>query len=587
MPRLLLPFASLACGAVAALGFAPLDLWPLSLLAVAGLLWLVAGARNGWTAAGHGWLFGTAMFAVSLNWIATAFTYQSKMDPALGWAAVLGLAAYLALFVAVPAGVAAALGRTPLARTLALAALWVPAEWLRGVALTGFAWNPMGAIWLPVPGMAQLAAVVGAIGLSFVTLLCAAALLWLLAGARFATGRGGRLAGAVVLAAAGIAGLAGNARIQPAEVASATLVVVQSGIGQDVRYDPDAADRHLATYLALTTEALSRAQTRGQLNLSDVRMVEVDPGEVAGIESPLGPLGGEVTGQLEIEMDRGLAAPEAPDYMPGSNAQDVPAAAKAPTRPPVLVLWSEGAIDGLPERDAALLARLAAPLGKADLLIAGGTGMGAGDTPYANSLFVIGKTAGGAGRIVGRYDKAHLVPGGEYLPWRSVLEPLGLGRLVPGDFDFAGGPGPRTLALPGFLPMSPMICYEIIFPGAVVDPRARPGWIANVSNDAWFGPWGPPQHLAQARLRAIEEGLPVARATPTGVSAVIDGHGQILDRIPPGNAGAMVTSLPPPLPVTPFARAGHLAVFLAALGALVLALGQGRRSKPGVPATAG
>jgi apolipoprotein N-acyltransferase len=582
MPSPLLPFLSLGCGALAALGFAPLDLWPVTLLAVAGLMWLVARARSGWTAAGHGWLFGTAMFAVSLNWIATAFTFQSKMDPALGWAAVVGLALYLALFVAVPAGLAAALVRPPGARMLALAGLWVPAEWLRGIVLTGFSWNPMGAIWLAVPGVAQLAAVIGAIGLSLVTMLCAAALLWLALG----PGRRWRLAGGGVLIAAMAAWQVGNARIQPAEVVSARLVIVQPGIGQDQRYDPNAAERNLATYLALTREALSRTETLGRVELPDTDIMEVDPGKVAGIESPLGPLAGTVTEELEIGMDRGLTTPDAPDFVPGANPAGAPAAARPGGRQPVLILWPEGAIDGLPERDPALLARLAAPLGAGDVLIAGGTGVGSGSTPYANSLFVIGKSEAGQGRILGRYDKAHLVPGGEYLPWRDLLEPLGLARLVPGDFDFLSGPGPRTLALPGFLPVSPMICYEIIFPGAVADPKARPGWIANVSNDAWYGPWGPPQHLAQARLRAIEEGLAVARATPTGVSAVIDGHGQIVDRIAPGDTGASVSSLPPPLPMTLFARSGHLLVVLLALACLGLALQLGRRSQAAVPATA-
>src|SRR3546814_17560648 len=105
---------------------------------------------------------------------------------------------------------------------------------------------------------------------------------------------------------------------------------------------------------------------------------------------------------------------------------------------------------------------------------------------------------------------------------RPLLAAIGLSRLAPGDLDFLAGPGPRSLALPGFGSAGIQICYEIIFPGRVVDPRHRPDFLFNASNDAWFGSWGPPQHLTQARLRAIEEGLPVARATPTGISAVID-----------------------------------------------------------------
>ena len=115
-------------------------------------------------------------------------------------------------------------------------------------------------------------------------------------------------------------------------------------------------------------------------------------------------------------------------------------------------------------------------------------------------------------------------------------------------FAKAAGPGPRTLALPGFTSVSPMICYEIAFPQAVTDNSNRPGWIVNVSNDAWFGAWGPPQHLAQARLRAIEERLPVARATPTGISAVVDGFGRVRVSMDQGAVGSIPTSLPPPQP---------------------------------------
>jgi apolipoprotein N-acyltransferase len=160
-----------------------------------------------------------------------------------------------------------------------------------------------------------------------------------------------------------------------------------------------------------------------------------------------------------------------------------------------------------------------------------------------------------------------------------LLEPLGIARLVPGDTDFAAGPGPRTLALPGFLGVSPVICYEIIFPSAVVDEAQRPGWIANVSNDAWFGGWGPPQHLAQARLRAIEEGLPIARATPTGISAVIDGNGRIRVAADPG-ADVIATTLPAPLPAPPFVTLGPVPALMGALLVAATALLAMRR-RPG------
>ena len=122
---------------------------------------------------------------------------------------------------------------------------------------------------------------------------------------------------------------------------------------------------------------------------------------------------------------------------------------------------------------------------------------------------------------------------------------IGLSRLAPGDLDFLDGPGPRTLDLPGFGRAGLQVCYEIIFSGEVVDRANRPDFIFNPSNDAWFGAWGPPQHLAQARLRALEEGLPVIRATPTGISAVIDADGRLLHSLPLGTAGAIDARLPP------------------------------------------
>jgi apolipoprotein N-acyltransferase len=173
------------------------------------------------------------------------------------------------------------------------------------------------------------------------------------------------------------------------------------------------------------------------------------------------------------------------------------------------------------------------------------------------------------GALGQRYDKAHLVPYGEYLPMRTLLAPLGLARLVMGEVDFVPGPGPRAIETPGFGKAGIQICYEIIFSGQVVDRRNRPDFLFNPSNDAWFGKWGPPQHLAQARLRAIEEGLPILRSTPTGISAVIDARGRVLESVPHGQEGAIELMLPHPLPPTLFAQLGNWLAFIVA-GALYL-----------------
>jgi apolipoprotein N-acyltransferase len=223
--------------------------------------------------------------------------------------------------------------------------------------------------------------------------------------------------------------------------------------------------------------------------------------------------------------------------------------------------------------------RAAALVGPGEYLLTGGLAVfsknGRRIDGAANSVFVLGT----GGQVVARYDKAHLVPYGEYLPMRLLLSSIGLSRLAPGDIDFNSGPGPRTFDLPGWGKVGFGLCYEIIFSGEIVDKRHRPDFIFNPSNDAWFGRWGPPQHLAQARLRAAEEGIPVIRSTPTGISAVIDAHGHIVAALPWRTAGAIDTALPDPAPPTLFARFGNLIPLLLAFALLIggIAMSRTRR----------
>ena len=161
----------------------------------------------------------------------------------------------------------------------------------------------------------------------------------------------------------------------------------------------------------------------------------------------------------------------------------------------------------------------------------------------ANSIFVLGP----GGQIVGRYDKAHLVPYGEYLPMRPLLSAIGLSRLAPGDLDFTPGPARARSTLPATGARSASSSATRSSSRARSSTaRNRPDFIFNPSNDAWFGRWGPPQHLAQARLRAAEEGIPVLRSTPTGISAVIDAHGAGRRKsLPWRTAGVIDAALPP------------------------------------------
>lgn len=218
------------------------------------------------------------------------------------------------------------------------------------------------------------------------------------------------------------------------------------------------------------------------------------------------------------------------------------------------------------------------PIVGKDLLLTGGVTLRSSDGQVAdraaNSVFVLGPD----GRFVGRYDKAHLVPYGEYLPMRPLLSALGLSRLAPGEGDFEAGHGPGTLALPeGWGKAGFQLCYEIIFSGEVIERNHRPDFLFNPSNDAWFGRWGPPQHLAQARLRAIEEGIPVVRSTPTGISALIDADGQVIKSLPWKQAGVIDANMPAARAPTLFARLGNL--LAVAFGLLLVATAIALRRK--------
>ncbi len=227
-----------------------------------------------------------------------------------------------------------------------------------------------------------------------------------------------------------------------------------------------------------------------------------------------------------------------PDYLEGGYPQRYYMRMTA-GGDPAYARWRIGQVIG---EDAMLLT------GAVNLEIEDGRAIGA-----YNSVLALSS----AGEIVGRYDKAHLVPYGEYLPLRTALEPLGVTRLVPGALDFIPGPGPRTIELGPWGEAGIQICYEIVFSGQTVDPANRPDYIFNPSNDGWFGAWGPPQHLAQARMRAIEEGLPVLRSTTTGISAVIDARGVVRQHIGTGIAGRIDGNVPPASEPTLFARLGN------------------------------
>jgi apolipoprotein N-acyltransferase len=223
--------------------------------------------------------------------------------------------------------------------------------------------------------------------------------------------------------------------------------------------------------------------------------------------------------------------------------------------PPAAVIWPETAVTFLPAYQPERRAEIAAAAGGAPVILGALHGERRdGEEQWFNSLMAILPD----GSLGPRYDKHHLVPFGEYLPYESVLGLIGLRQLVR-QGGFTPGPGPQVLEVPGLPPFSPLICYEMIFPSEVVPANARPGWLLQLTNDGWFGSFGgPQQHLAQARIRAIEQGLPVVRVANTGISAAIDAHGRVLTRIALQTDGYRDIRLPGALPPTLYARYGDV-----------------------------
>jgi apolipoprotein N-acyltransferase len=493
-------------GATSAFAFEPAGFWPLLLVAFALLCEFLCRSKTLWRALLAGWAFGLGQFVIGLNWIVTAFTFQSNMPPSLGWVAVVLLSLYLAVYPALAAGLAWRFGYKERAALVAVfGGAWAVTEWLRATMFTGFPWNPAAAAVAPTP-LINVTPLIGTYGLSGLVVLLGGAL-WLAYHRKWLPPIA--IAGTTILLC-----LLPSSPVPPDPLTVRKVRIVQPNIGQQDKWRPGFADE-AARWLA----ALSSGAGENRLVLWPEAAV-VEPLEVDQVGS---------TNQAQMPFER---------------------------------------------------LRAASSIGRSDLLVTGGLALitdSSGQIGGAtNSVFALAPS----GQLLGRYDKSHLVPYGEYLPMRPILSAIGLSRLAPGDLDFASGPGPKTIDLPSYGKMGVQVCYEIIFSGQVVDRKNRPAFIFNPSNDAWFGRWGPPQHLAQARLRAAEEGLPVLRATPTGISAVIDARGKVVKSLPWRTAGVIDAVLPPAANSPPlFARFGNLIPLV--LGFLLLftgiVLGRGRR----------
>ena len=489
-------------GALSAAALPPLHAIPVLWLAIPGLLVLIGTAAGPRAAARRGFFFGLGHHILGLYWITEAILIESARYWWLVPFAVPALAAVLAVFIAascamarwVPAG---------WQRWLMLASAWTLFDLARQYVGTGFPWNPWGSVWaIPGPAgdvMIQPAAWIGTPGLTWVTLLLAAAPLG---------GRRAMAGAAAVLAAWAGLGLYRLAEPEPAGL-GLQAVLVQGNVSQGQKWDRTTAVAAFRRYLDLTHTAVAALGGAPSVVIwpetSSVFLLQSDP----------------VARKLIME-------------------------AAAPAR--AALIGSLTFTAGAPSADPDNLPR--------------------------NSLVAMTPDAA----VAGLYDKWHLVPFGEYAPsW----VPFSI-QVVPGRFAF--GRGPITLHVPGLPAFGPMICYEAIFPAQVVDQADRPDWLVNITNDAWFGnSAGPRQHLAAARLRAVEEGLPLMRAANTGITAGFDSRGRELGRLAMGMAGTLTLPLPGPRPRTSFSRWGLVVPGLLATAGAGIAMGVTRR-RPGTPA---
>jgi apolipoprotein N-acyltransferase len=525
--RILVAFLA---GASTTLALPPMNIWPVPFITFPILVWLIDGAASGrlggtLTAGATGWWFGFGYFLAGLYWVGNALLVDAQM---FGWLlpfAVIGLPAVLALFTGLGAALARLMWLRGPGRILALAVALTATDWLRGhelcatitgeryCLLPGFPWNAFGYALATPPVLAQGSALVGLWGLTF-------------------------LAVAIYASPAALADDPADNKRRWLAPALGALVVVS-----------------LAIFGAIRLNVPPTATVEGvRLRIMQPNLPQDDKFNYAGRQQV---------------MKRYLALSDRPS---GPEARGV--------RDATHLIWPESAFPFFLTREADALAQIADLLPEGTVLITGAVRApetAPPNTPVTrayNSIYVIDHD----GSILSVYDKVHLVPFGEYLPFQDTLERLGLMQLTKVRGGFIPGARRRTQSVPRAPNFMPLVCYEIIFPGAAVPRDERPGWLLNLTNDGWFGSSnGPYQHFQQARLRAIEEGLPLVRAANTGISAVVDPLGRVIASLPLGVEGVLDAPLPRALEPTPYVRYGNTGLALMMGGALVLLIQLRRR----------
>jgi len=508
---------TIVAGALSALSLAPYHVFPILLVTIPVLVWLVdgavpesertgvlAGLRKLVPAVKIGWLFGFGYFLAGFWWVGHAFLVDAEDFAFLLPIAVVALPAGLAVFWSLAIGLARLVWSDSWTRILAIAASLTLFEWLRGTVLTGLPWNVPGYAAMPTPMLMQSASLIGLYGITFLTLAVAAA--------------------PAVLGPT--AGVGGNQQRRSVVLACAFVVAVaHAGFGL-------------------------------------VRLTATDSGFVEDIKLRIVQPALDQKEKWDLSKEAEIMG----NYFALSNANKGPEVASIGAF--THVIWPESAFPFILSQRGDQLANIARLLPPTTSLITGAMRLeeaaNADQQPKVfNSLYVIN----GEGETVVARDKVRLLPFGEFLPFQDFLENLGFRQLTQLRGGFTAGARRAVIDIPGTPAFLPLICYEIIFSGqirALADASApQPRWIVNLTNDAWFGMTaGPHQHAHQAQLRAVEEGLPVIRAANNGISFVSDAYGRIEESLALGQRGVVDSRLPEALPATLFSRTGNMPVLV-------------------------
>lgn len=510
----------LAAGLAGALALPPIGFVPALVIPMSLGVWLIDGGgavrlERVRSAAAAGWLLGFGYFVGGLYWLGAAFLVEADRFAWLMPLGILGLPAVLACFTASGFALAALLWRPGATRILTLAFALGLSEIARGTLFTGFPWNVYGMAFGQFAVLAQTASIFGLYGLTALAIaICAAP-------ATFADNpaKGRSRYAPTLFSGAVLIGLLafGAARLSAAKTEffpQVRLRIMQPNLPQDAKFRPAASAEILRRYLELSDRSTSPS-TAGLSNVTHL-------------------------------------------------------------------IWPESPFPFVLAREPQALSMIGAALAGRTTLLTGAIrldGERPSDVRAHNALQVVD----GSGQIVASGDKSHLVPFGEYLPAAGLLRAIGLRQFVALPGGFEPGDERRAMSAPGLPAFQPLICYEAIFPGEVMPRRAEPGrlrpeFLLNITNDGWFGiTAGPYQHFAQARLRTIEEGMGLVRAANTGISAIVDPYGQVLQELPLGVAGVLDGQLPRPINPPIYARHpwSSVAVLFAAL--LLASLVRSRR----------